>query len=64
MEEAMTVEVINKGGIRISGTTHELQLLAENIDVALSRGFCSASFLTEGGVAQFVIAAEEAVPVA
>jgi hypothetical protein len=54
----VTVEVRPDGGVKITGTIQELNTLTQNADVALGRGVCHAPFLTEDGVAEFVIATE------
>jgi hypothetical protein len=57
---AMTVEILENGGARITGTERELSTLVDNAQVALRGGAAHAPFLTDKAVAEFVIEVEAA----
>jgi hypothetical protein len=57
--EAMTLEILEDGGARITGREDELVTLVQNAELALRAGIAHAPFLTENGVSEFLIELEK-----
>jgi hypothetical protein len=54
----MTLEILEDGGARITGTEHELMTLVQNTEMAVHDGSSRAPFLTDDAVTEFVIEVE------